>query len=151
MQPFLTYLAGLGPWNWFILAVALLGLETLIPGVHFLWFGMAAGVAGTAALATDMAWQWQVVVFAATSLATVFWLRYVVKGDTLVSDEPALNERGHQYVGRLVVVEQAIESGRGRVRVGDSLWAAEGPDAPKGATVKVVGTRGTVLVVETAP
>ena len=36
----------LGPWNWFILAVALFILETMIPGVHFLWFGLAAVLLG---------------------------------------------------------------------------------------------------------
>jgi membrane protein implicated in regulation of membrane protease activity len=49
------------------------------------------------------------------------------------------------------VVEQAIENGRGKVRVGDTLWSAEGPDAPAGTRVTVTGTRGTVLVVEPRP
>jgi hypothetical protein len=73
-----------------------------------------------------------------------------VRSDATKSDLPDLNERGHQYVGRSLVVEQAIQNGRGKVRVGDSVWQAEGPDAPAGARVKVTGTRGTVLVVERA-
>jgi hypothetical protein len=150
MQAILSYVIGLGPWNWFILAVVLLGLETVIPGVHFLWFGLAAAIAGTLALATGLAWQWQLVIFAVTAMATVFWLRRVVKGDQLASDEPTLNERGHQYIGRIVIVEDAISSGRGRVRVGDTLWAAEGEDAPAGTRVRVTATNGTVLKVEPA-
>lgn len=146
----MNFLSGLGPWNWFILAVVLFALETIIPGVHFLWFGLAAAVAGAVALATGVEWQWQLLLFALTSLGTVFWLRYVVKGDNLASDEPALNDRAVQYVGRIVHVEEAIESGRGRVRVGDTLWQAEGQDAAKGARVRVTGTRGTVLVVAPA-
>ena len=59
--------------------------------------------------------------------------------------------RGQQYVGRSVVVEQAIENGRGRVRVGDTLWSAEGPDAPAGTRVTVTGRKGTVLVVAPMP
>ena len=58
--------------------------------------------------------------------------------------------RGQQYIGRSLVVEQAIQNGRGKVRVGDSLWAAEGPDAPAGARVTVTAAKGTVLVVERA-
>ena len=38
----------------------------------------------------------------------------------------------------------------GRFLHGDTLWPAQGPDAPKGASVKVTGTNGTVLVVELA-
>ena len=68
----------------------------------------------------------------------------------MTSDRPDLNVRGQQYVGRSVVVEQAIENGRGRVRVGDTLWSAEGPDTPAGTSVTVTGTRGTVLVVKPA-
>jgi hypothetical protein len=66
------------------------------------------------------------------------------------SDLPDLNIRGQQYIGRSLVVEQAIQNGRGKVRVGDSLWAAEGPDTPAGARVTVTAARGTVLVVERA-
>jgi len=36
------------------------------------------------------------------------------------------------------------------VRVGDTVWQAEGPDAPAGSRVKVTAARGTVLVVERA-
>ena len=48
------------------------------------------------------------------------------------------------------MVEQAIQNGRGKVRVGDTLWQAEGMDAPAGARVKVTATNGNVLVVERA-
>ena len=56
MTPILSYLAGLGAWNWFIAAALLLALETMVPGVHFLWFGIAAAVVGGLAMligATD--------------------------------------------------------------------------------------------------
>ena len=48
------------------------------------------------------------------------------------------------------MVEQAIQNGRGKVRVGDTVWQAEGPDVPAGASVKVTAAKGTVLVVERA-
>ena len=135
----------LGAWNWFILAMVLLVLETVIPGVHFLWFGIAAVIIGLLASATDIAWQWQVLAFA---LLSVFWVRKYARPDVAISDQPDLNVRGQQYIGRSVIVEQAIQGGRGKVRVGDTLWAAEGPDASAGSRVTVTGTKGTVLVVE---
>jgi membrane protein implicated in regulation of membrane protease activity len=64
------------------------------------------------------------------------------------SDQPELNRRATQLVGRVLVVAEAIEGGRGKVRAGDTLWQAEGADAPTGAKVKVVAARATVLVVE---
>jgi membrane protein implicated in regulation of membrane protease activity len=146
-----TFFSGFGPWNWFILAVLLFILETMVPGVHFLWFGIAAVIVGLLGLALDISWQWQVIVFGVLSVLTVFWVRRYVRPDVAVSDLPDLNERGQQYVGRSLVVEQAIQNGRGKVRVGDTLWQAEGPDSPAGTRVKVTAARGTVLVVERVP
>ncbi len=150
MQGLFGLLYGMGAWNWFFLAMALLILETIIPGVHLLWFGLAALVIGLLALVTGIAWQWQVLAFALLSVLAVFWVRKYARPDVVISDQPDLNVRGQQYIGRSLVVEEAIQSGRGKVRVGDSLWAAEGPDSPAGTRVTVTGTRGTVLVVERA-
>jgi membrane protein implicated in regulation of membrane protease activity len=150
MQSLSALLYSLGSWNWFILAVALLILETMIPGVHFLWFGIAAIIIGFLGLATGLAWQWQMLAFGLLSVLTVFWVRKYVRPDVTISDQPDLNVRGQQYIGRSLVVEQAIQNGRGKVRVGDSTWVVEGPDAPAGARVTVTGAKGTVLVVERA-
>ncbi len=150
MQGMFGFLYGLGAWNWFILAVALLILETVLPGVHFLWFGLAAIVIGLLALVTGILWPYQLMAFALLSVLAVFWVRKYARPDVAISDQPDLNVRGQQYVGRSLVVEQAIQNGRGKARVGDTLWAVEGPDAPAGARVTVTGTRGTVLVVERA-
>lgn len=65
----------------------------------------------------------------------------------LGTDAPDLNQRGHQLVGRVAPVVEPIVAGRGRVRVGDTLWIAEGPDCPAGSAVSVTSVRGTVLCV----
>jgi inner membrane protein len=64
------------------------------------------------------------------------------------SDQPDLNQPAAQLVGRMLVVAEAIDGGRGKLRVGDTLWPAEGPDLPVGAEVRVVAVKTTVLVVE---
>lgn len=139
-----------GAWLWFVVAVVLMVLETIVPGIHFLWFGVAAGVVGLLALVAPIAWQWQVILFTLFSAVTVLWVRRSTNPDVAKTDEPVLNVRGAQYIGRAVTVENAIQNGRGRVRVGDTIWPAEGEDAPKGASVTVTGVNGTVLVVSTA-
>ena len=127
MPSLVSFLAGFGAWNWFILGAVLFTLETFLPGVHFLWFGIAAILVGALALSTGVTWPWQVIAFAVLAVATVFWVRRYVRPDMAVSDLPDLNARGQQYVGRSLLVEQAIQNGRGKVRVGDTLWQAEGP------------------------
>lgn len=139
---------GLGPWNWLVLAAILFALEMVVPGVHFLWFGTAAVLVGILALATGLSWQWQLVAFAVLSVLTVFMARRYSGSEIAKSDAPDLNLRGSEYIGRVVAVEEAIRGGRGKVRVGDTLWLAEGPESPSGSRVRIKGVSGTVLVVD---
>jgi hypothetical protein len=125
-------------------------LEMLVPGVHFMWFGLAAVVVGVIALSVDIPVHWQLIVFAVVALSTILIGRRYWRPESVDSDQPNLNVRGAQYIGRVVTVEEAISGGRGKVRVGDTLWNAEGPDLPKGARAKVTGTNGTVLIVAAA-
>jgi len=150
MSGSLSWLVSFGAWNWFILGLVLFTLEMGVPGVHFLWFGVAAFLTGGLALLTGITWPLQVVAFGVLAFAVVYAVRRFARPDMVASDLPDLNDRGQQYVGRAVVVEVPIENGRGKVRVGDTVWSAEGPDAPAGARVTVTGTRGTVLMVAPA-
>jgi len=151
MSTVLSLLTSFGPWSWFILAALLIALETVLPGALLLWFGIAAVVVGLLALATGVGWPWQVFAFAVFAVATVFWVRRYAGPEVAVSDLPDLNARGQQYIGRSLIVAEAIQNGRGKVRVGDTLWQAEGPDLPIGAWVKVTAARGTILVVDRVP
>jgi len=144
----MEFLVNLGAWAWLILAVVLVLLETVVPGIHFVWFGMAATIVGIIALATGLDWQWQILLFGILSFGTAIILRKYAVPQNAPSDKPGLNERGSYYVGRVVVVEEAIRNGRGRVRVGDTIWTAEGPDMDAGDTARVSKLNGTVLMVE---
>ncbi len=147
MESIYALIAQFGPWLWFALAVILLLLESIVPGVHFIWFGLSAAIVGIIALAIPIAWEWQLIAFALVALATVFWVKQKSREESSKSDVPDLNVRGAQYIGRIVSIEDAIVNGRGKVRIGDTVWIAEGEDDPKGTRVKVTGVDGTVLVV----
>lgn len=146
----LAAFAAYGPWLWLGLCVLLVSLEVLMPGLHFIWFGIAAGLVALAAFAGFSGVEWQIMAFGLLSLAALYFGRGL-SGRTPKSDADAdgLNERGQQYVGRRVTVEEPIIAGRGKVRVGDTVWLAEGPDAPAGAKVTISATRGTILIVKT--
>jgi inner membrane protein len=147
MQAVSALIEQFGPWLWFAAAVILFVLETTIPGVHFVWFGLSAVIVGVIALATPIGWEWQLIAFAVIALAVVFWVRQKSREESAKPDVPDLNLRAAQYIGRVVMIEDAIVNGRGKVRVGDTVWVAKGEDGPKGASVKVTGADGTVLVV----
>jgi membrane protein implicated in regulation of membrane protease activity len=63
------------------------------------------------------------------------------------SDQPLLNRRGEQLVGQVYPLEQAIVDGRGRLKIGDAFWVAEGPDLPQGTRVRVLAVRSMSLQV----
>ncbi len=143
----------LGPWNWVAIGLVLLVLEIAIPGVFLLWFGMAAILVGALSimLANAAFWPWeaQILVFIVLSLVLAFYgKRMMDKGD--VTDEPLLNKRSEQMIGRTATLSEPIAEGYGRIRLGDTLWRVKGPDLPIGARVKVAAVQGNELVVETA-
>ncbi len=48
-------LSKLGTWNWLIIGVVLMGIETFAPGVFMLWLGLAALIVGL--LSFGIAWS----------------------------------------------------------------------------------------------
>ena len=82
--------------------------------------------------------------FLLLDLAIDFWWAHPSVSQ---SDQPDLNARGAQLAGRVAIVEVLIEDGRGKVRIGDTLWPAEGPDCPAGSEVQIIAAKGTTLVV----
>ena len=146
-----AFLEGLQFWHWMILGLALAVVEVIAPGTFFLWLGIAAGLTGLLVLVIpDIAWQIQLIAFGVLSIAIVVAWRTYQRRHPTVSDDSTLNRRGEQYVGRVFTLAEAIVNGRGTVKVGDSLWRADGPDLPAGEKVKVTGVAGTVLKVEKA-
>jgi len=148
MQAISDWLISLGAWNWLIFSVIFFIFETFIPGVYFIWFGVAAALVGVIALSVDITWQWQFVLFGSIALLSVLVVRQYAHLQFAAANDSQLNERGNSYVGRVVEIEDAIVGGRGRARVADSIWSVEGPDMPAGSKAKVLGSKGTVLIVD---
>ncbi|MEX0839932.1 MAG: NfeD family protein [Parvibaculum sp.] len=140
----------LGDWVWFIAAAAFAILELVVPGVLFIWIAAAAIVVGVLTLLLAPPLLVQLATFAVLSVVFVWASRRYLTRNPPESDHPTLNQRGAGYIGQVFAVEQEIRDGRGKLRVGDSLWLAQGPDAPAGARVKVVGADGSTLIVELA-
>ena len=138
--------------GWLVLSVILIGLEFLVPGVHFMWVGFAALVlSGITFFAPDLAWTWQTLIFVALGVVSVLIGRKYWMEKEVSTEDATLNKRGSQYVGRTCEVEVAFKNGKGKIRVEDTLWTATGPsDFAKGASVKIVGQDGTRFKVEPA-
>lgn len=148
--------AELGPWNWMVLGFVLLSLEILVPGVFLLWIGLAALIVGAVSLmiwgAAFWIWELQVVVFLVLSLVCAFVGKKIMGRNGDASDQPLLNRRGDQLVGRTATLTEPITDGRGRIKIGDTLWRVSGPDLPAGTKVRVTAAADLdlELVVEAA-
>ena len=136
----------LGPWNWMVLGCLLLALEITLPGFFLLWIGIAALVTGAVSLAFWDAgyWTWevQVLLFLVLAIASAYAGSRVMRGSSGDSDLPLLNRRSEQMIGQLATLTEPIRDGRGRVRIGDTLWRVSGPDLPVGTQVRVKVRRG---------
>ena len=140
----------LGPWNWVAIGLVLLALEIAVPGVFLLWFGLAGIIVGALSLmfhnASFWPWELQVVLFLALSIVLAWYgKRLMDKGD--VTDEPLLNKRSEQMVGRYATLTEPVTNGYGRIKIGDTLWRVKGPDLAIGSKVKVTYVDGNDLVV----
>ncbi|MBW3550228.1 MAG: NfeD family protein [Proteobacteria bacterium] len=144
-------------WNWQTVtwaAVALLlfAAETLAPGAFMLWLGFAAVAVFLAVMVfPDIPLLAQVAGFIVLSFVSIqiYRVRFSGKRER-VSDRPHLNRRTDQLVGRVVVLDQAIVHGRGRVQIADAYWDVTGPELPAGVDVRIVGSDGMTLRVEPA-
>ncbi|HXQ40617.1 MAG TPA: NfeD family protein [Candidatus Udaeobacter sp.] len=144
-------LADLQFWHWWILAALLAGIEAVLPGMFFIWFGLAAALVGLLALLVPgINWEWEAVLFVGLAVASVAFAKAYLHRNPTVTDDPALNRRGERLLGRRFNLETAIVNGRGSVKVDDGVWRASGPDLPAGRAVKVVGVEGAILRVEPA-
>jgi membrane protein implicated in regulation of membrane protease activity len=115
------------------------------------WFGLGLGLAGSARIYGGLAHGWWLLLAGIAAIVLDILIDFVWAHPSISrSDQPALNQRAAQAIGRIYVVEEAIVAGRGKVRIGDTLWPVSGREAPAGAHVKVTAVKGTVLQVEAA-
>jgi len=138
------------PEEWITAGLVLLLLEVFAPGAFLLWFGLAALVVGVAVWVLPfIPWQVQIVAFALLSTGALLGFRAWRRRHPPANvDQPLLNKRTEQLIGRTFALDEPIVNGRGKIRIGDALWTVIGEDLPIGTRVKVTGIREQMLVVE---
>jgi len=138
-------------WHWWILAGLLLILELTAPAFFFLWLGIAAASVGLILLVfPSIGVETQLILFAIASIVSVVAWRKYRESRPLITDQPNLNRRGHQYIGRTFSLKDPIVNGVGKVTVDDSTWKVKGPDLPAGTHIRVSGVDGVIFQVEAA-
>lgn len=137
-------------WHWLVAGLALLIVEMFLPsGFVLLWMGLSAIAVGLVAWLLPTPWALELVLFGVLSIVSFFAWRALFPQKP-VAEQPALNRRGHSYIGRHFTLSDPIINGVGTLRVDDSQWRIVGPDMPAGSNVKVVLAEGATLRVERA-
>ncbi len=147
----LSFLHQLTFWDWLALGTVLLIFEVFGAGGYLLWVGIAAaGVGLITFLLPQTPWALQFILFAVLSIlsAVLWWKRQRTAAKP--SDQPGLNMRGSELLGKEFDLFESISSGRGKIKAGGSMWLVSGPDMPSGSKVRVIGQDGVILRVEAA-
>jgi len=96
----------------------------------------------------DMLLLIQIIIFGVLSVVTLLLYKRYQRLNPTEIDEPKLNRRGEQYIGRMFTLGKPIVNGVGKVKVDDSTWKVMGTDMPAGIKIRVVSVEGTVFNVE---
>lgn len=127
-------------WGWIIAGVIIAGLEILVPGVFLLWVGLGAFTVGVVlSLIPGLPLAWQSLVFAVSMLSSLglgFWIQ---RRSGLTKKASLLNREMEAMVGQRYIAIAPFITGRGRIKVQDTSYAAVSEEAiAKGDLVEVV-------------
>lgn len=140
-------------WHWWVIAMILVIVEIFSMSLFALFIAIAAAIVGFVAwIFPDISWESEAILFSVLSLfSIVCWHFYRKTHPQQETDQPSLNKRGSQYVGRTFTLDAATENGIGKLSVDDSTWKIESEqDFKKGDKVKVTALDGVILRVEKA-
>lgn len=138
-------------WVWATLS-AFLGLAELhAPGSYLIWIAFGAGLTAVVQTAYESPITMQIATFAVASAFCCVGGYFVYRrADGSRTGESMLNQIGLRMVGSRGVVCSRIVNGEGKVRLGGSVWLAEGPDLSEGDPIIVKSVQGARVIVERA-
>ena len=135
-------------WIWGAAGALLVVIEMLVPGYFLIFAALGALSVAGFGLVWPLDIEGQIVLFAAVT-GLLFALCFRLYRRLTAGGAPNLVNSPNRLLGASATVEDPITAGRGKIRLGDSVGLARGPDLPRGTAVTVTGVDGTVL--EVAP
>jgi len=134
-------------WHWLALGLILIVLEVMVSGYVLLWLGIPALLVGAAMLLQpDLSLALQIGLYGA--LAVVSLAASLTMRRRKAAAVPTVNTGTARFVGRTAILTTALQSGRGEIALGDSVWPVSGPDLPAGTEVTITGSDGIILTVQ---
>ena len=138
-------------WSWGVLAVLVAIAELHAPGYYLIWIALGAAITAVIDAIAPLTVAGQFATFICASVVSCgggyFVYRKVYPSENEHPDQ-SLNQRNRGMIGTTGIVCERFSNGYGKVRLGDSVWLAEGPDLAEGTAVVVKSVRGTRVIVE---
>jgi membrane protein implicated in regulation of membrane protease activity len=155
MDAVTSLLEGLTIWHWIGLGILLLAIEVGVGTFDLLW--VAAGAFLTAAFmlvvpAPINGWAGQLTFFGVAAITFVISGRTLFKGlRNRTTSHPNLNDRLASMAGQRGTAAISFDRGRGKVKVGDTVWLAiQSDDAVivEGDQIVVTGSEQGMLKIK---
>lgn len=137
-------------WNiWLIVGLILLILESILPGIYLMWWGIAAIILGGLVVIFEPSLTWQLILFAILAVgASILDWCYQRNKDQQQDKKSHLNQRNKAMLGKEGRVVDILDNGAIRAQFGDTTWKVEGPDLSIGDYIKVMHVEGITLIVK---
>jgi len=146
----MEWLNEISAWHWASLAVILLVLEILGTAGFLIGSAIAAFLmSAIIAIFPEIDWKWQLAIF--SSMALIFSLIYLKRFANFNenTDQPNLNNRAAQHIGKRYTLSEAIVNGQGRIQVGDTFWKISCDDDLAASTqIEVTAVDSMTLIVK---
>ncbi len=137
---------------WFLVGLALLIFEFMLPGLIIAFFGVGAVITSIVCLFTNIGINTQLIIFIVSSILSLLLLRSWLKGVFLghVTAKQKGTEDLEEFVGQHAVVkERIVPRMGGKVELHGTNWQAIADgEIPEGAAVEVVGKDNLTLKVK---
>lgn len=135
-------------WYWATAAAVIAYVEMHAPGFYLIWIACSAATTAAGIGFFGISVEEQLITFAIASVGFCIVGYFVYRSFFNVHSETSLNRRELGIVGAEGVVAEPIQNGHGKVRLGDTVWLAQGPDLPAGTPIRVRALLGTTVQVE---
>ena len=138
---------------WFLVGFVLLMFEFVLPGLIIFFFGVGAWVVAAVCMATEVQLNTQLLIFLATSILSLVFLRKWLKGIFLghTKSQQDMTHDLEEFVGKHAVVKEKITPNLpGKIELHGTRWAAQAEvEIAEGSTVEVIAKDNLTLKVKT--
>jgi len=138
---------------WFLIGLALLIMEFVLPGLIIAFFGVGAWIVALVCLITEIGINTQLIIFIVCSVLSLLclrkWLKGVFLGHTVSKQN--LKENLEEFIGQKAVVKEKImPKVGGKVEFHGTDWVAEADEEIAVETVvEIIGKENITLKVKT--